>query len=166
MSEQAFSERDIARFWSYVNTSGDCWKWLLKPNKPGSGYEYGRFAIKRRRWLAHRAAYIIAHGEIPGKLFVLHRCDNPRCVRPDHLFLGTHDDNMADMVAKGRSPKSHAVLFGKDNGKTKILPEEVREIRRRCYPRKKATYQALALEYGVTLCTIRHIIYNQARRNV
>ena len=86
-----------ARFWSQVNTSGDCWMWTGAQKSI-----YGGF------WLAgwqhaHRAAWILERGAIPDGLHVLHACDNPGCVRLDHLFLGTHAENMADMSRKGRA---------------------------------------------------------------
>lgn len=79
-----------------------CWEWM------GSyfGTGYGQFTVRmgrtRKNWIAHRYAWARTFGPIPDGLWVLHRCDNPKCVRPDHLFLGTHADNMADMKAKGR----------------------------------------------------------------
>ena len=93
------------RFWSYVDKSGDCWVWVA--GKYNSGY--GCFYIGRlndgtecRQILAHRFSYELYAGSIPDDMYVLHHCDNHSCVRPDHLFLGTHLDNLADMVIKGR----------------------------------------------------------------
>lgn len=93
-------ERSVEeRFWSKVQKSPECWIWMASTTSFG----HGVFFINGRQDLAHRAAYTLCVGSIPGDLHVLHHCDNPRCVRPDHLFLGTHQDNMRDMRDKGRS---------------------------------------------------------------
>ncbi len=84
-----------------------CIEW--KGHKDPKGY--GRFSSHGGEVLTHRIAYLMHYGEIPDAMHVLHRCDNPSCVNPSHLFLGTNQDNMDDMVRKGRSSK----LFGKAN---------------------------------------------------
>lgn len=82
-------------FWSKVDKTGECWVWVAGRFVTG----YGAY----RNQGAHRVSWGLMNGPIPAGLFVLHRCDNPPCVRPDHLFLGTHTDNMHDKVAKGRA---------------------------------------------------------------
>lgn len=88
------------RFWRYVKKTKKCWLWIGTRQKPG----YGRLGLPggKRVEYAHRLSWIIHKGPIPVGLKVLHTCDNPPCVRPSHLFLGTHEDNVADMWAKGR----------------------------------------------------------------
>lgn len=88
------------QFWANVEKTEDCWLWKAS-TFADSGYGQMRVGKKMRR--AHRVGYEIQAGPIPEGLAVLHRCDEPRCVRGSHLFLGTHKENMADMVAKGRS---------------------------------------------------------------
>lgn len=87
-------------FWLRVEKSDGCWNWTGKLVKG-----YGSFRLKGVSGRANRVSWFLAHGNLPKELHVLHKCDNPKCVRPDHLFLGTHLDNMRDMVEKNRGPK-------------------------------------------------------------
>jgi hypothetical protein len=87
------------RFILRVKKGRGCWEWTGARNWKG----YGVLRVDERNQLAHRIAYQLAYGETPFDLYVLHHCDNPGCVRPDHLFLGTLADNNADMRAKGRN---------------------------------------------------------------
>lgn len=94
----------IERFWRHVERSAGCWLWTA--GCQSNGYGTFQVAVGDRR-LAHRYSWSVHHGEIPAGLNVLHRCDTPACVRPDHLFLGTQKDNVADMRAKGRGANQH-----------------------------------------------------------
>lgn len=114
------SPKDIARFWKKVRIGDGCWEW----DSVLCEWGYGQFSIrvnkKGRLFRAHRVAYTIEYGPIPEGLSVCHRCDNPKCVRPDHLFVGTSHDNNADKIAKGRGPR------------TKLTPEAVIAIKALC----------------------------------
>jgi hypothetical protein len=102
---------------------------------------------------AHRVSYEIHCGKIPEGMFVLHRCDNPPCVNPDHLFLGSIADNRADMVAKGRQPRREVLSHkGTDHAYAKLSNAQVMEIRS-----AKGTLRGLAGQYGVSHGQIRRI---------
>jgi len=109
----------IKRFWRYVDKSGSetgCWEWTASRSVGG----YGMFYPDARSKIgAHRFSWFLAFGPIAEGLQVCHRCDNRRCVRPDHLFLGTHQDNADDMKKKGRSAS------GERNG-SRRYPERLR----------------------------------------
>ena len=122
------TEKNIKRFWKKVDKESEkpCWIWTASRNRNGQGY--GQFGINYKIYVAHRIAYILQHKEIPDDLYVCHSCDNIICVNPDHLRLGTHQDNMNDMKNKGRSPKSKS--FGEQNGKAKLTKENVNEIKK------------------------------------
>lgn len=136
-----------AGFWAAIQKTDDCWIWTKTRTKAGYGVYRARYA--------HRLSYEKHHGPIPDGLHVCHTCDNPACVRPDHLFLGTAKDNRDDMVQKGRAPN----LKGENHGKAKLTEDNVREIRR-LYGRKKQrpTQTELAERYCVTRSAIREIV--------
>lgn len=139
------------RFWSRVSKTDGCWIWtgLL------STHGYGIFSIKSRHIIAPRYSWKLHFGDIPGNMHVLHRCDTPACVRPDHLFLGTHQDNMADMVAKGRHHHG-------ENHRSHVLNDEkVREIRA-----SPASLSQLAKMYGVDPSMISRIKSGKAWKHV
>lgn len=129
------------RFWPKVDKSGDCWEWTACKGVRG----YGRFTVRHGEspQSAHRVAYELTFGVITNDLCVLHRCDNPSCVRPDHLFLGTRNDNVQDAMSKGRHPA------GERNGHAHFTNAVVQEIRKR-YAAGGVTQRQLCKEYGVT----------------
>jgi hypothetical protein len=124
-----------ARLDERTDKSGDCWVWTGPKNNKG----YGHFRMGRDT-RAHRVSYVLNVGPIPDGLFVLHRCDNPSCVRPDHLFLGTHQDNMDDRTRKGRN-------------QSKLNAIEVAQIRDLVAARVMAQGQ-IARAYGVSDTTV------------
>lgn len=109
-----------ARFWRHVEKTGGCWNWTAARNRKG----YGTFTMpgKMRHvpTLAHRVSWFLTHGKWPEPC-ALHRCDNPRCVRPDHLFEGTKADNNADMRAKGRASGNRGRLIVGPGGEALIM---------------------------------------------
>ena len=109
------------RFWEKVDISGDCWNW--QGSTYGGGY--GTLKVGGRAVGAHRVSYWLVHGHIPDELNVCHHCDNPLCVKPSHLFMGTQSDNMKDSFAKGRLDNQ-----GEENGNSKLVENDVHEIRR------------------------------------
>lgn len=116
------------RFWEKVEKSDGCWLWTAHVNNMG----YGEFHLKSENSTveyAHRVSWVLHHGDIPADLEILHHCDTPHCVRPDHLFIGTQQDNMRDMVSKGRQGDTGST--GEDHGMAKLTEDDVKEIRRR-----------------------------------
>lgn len=106
-----YTQRVIDRFWANVEKSNECWEWS------GGIYGsngYGRMWDGERAVGAHRVSYTIHHGPIAGGLFVLHHCDNPRCVRPEHLYTGTNQDNINDRSRRGRGCVGDAHWSRKD----------------------------------------------------
>jgi len=119
---------------------------------------YGHLTWKNETWRAHRLAYHLQHGEIPGDMCVMHTCDQPACINPEHLKLGTHAEHMADMRKKGRC---QGVNVGQNNGAAKLKPNDVLNIRRR-YGEGDITQAELAHDFGVTQTTIGRIVNGEA----
>jgi len=120
---------------------------------------YGAFKFMRVSMPASRVAWILAHGAIPDGLFVLHKCDVRRCCNPDHLFLGTHAENMADMARKGRSvsgERNPAHTHPETHGKKKLTPEQVVEIR--ALYAQGVRSGALVKQFGVGSSSIHDIV--------
>jgi hypothetical protein len=166
------------RFWPKVQKSDGCWLWT----GARSG-EYGSVYVGGGTQHAHRAAYELTYGRVAAGVEVCHTCDTPLCVRPDHLFLGTHSENMQDMVSKGRHVaqaqrealprgdqhytrrKPHLVRRGEQAPTVKVTAGLVTEIRSR-YQAGGITQRALAAEYGVALSTICRIVKRDSWQHV
>jgi hypothetical protein len=134
------SRMNADQFWSKLSRSGNCW---IYPTRQWTGY--GQQSWAGERWLAHRLAYTLAHGDIPDGMHVLHSCDVPCCCNPDHLRLGSHDENMRDMAERKRAV-----------GHNKLDLERAEHIRT-AYG-KGAPVKFLARRYGVAPKTIREVI--------
>lgn len=142
-------EREERRLFSRLVPNGECWEWTGASNARG----YGVLSVRGRQHYTHRLAYLFACGEIPDDMIVCHDCDNPRCCRPEHLFLGTHQDNSDDKYTKGRgnSPR------GSQRPEAKLTEDDVREIRH-IHAAGEMGYRRLAAKYGVNQRTIMYAI--------
>ena len=129
------------RFWAKVDKRGpdDCWEWKESVRRGG----YGAFGVNKKVVSAHRFSWEMHNGPIPEGMFVCHTCDNPLCVNPNHLFLGTHSDNMADAANKDRMRRWERAR-GESHGNAKLTEDQVYEIRDDTRMPKE-----IAKEYGV-----------------
>jgi hypothetical protein len=144
-------------FLARVDTSAGpdrCWPWTGSRN-PG-GYGFGTFGWTRH---AHREAYRLANGEFDTSLDVCHSCDNPPCVNPAHLWLGTHSENLLDASRKGRLNSA----TGERHGQSKLTWEKVRAIRAKAA--NGASERALSREYGVSQPAIHFVITRETWAN-
>ncbi len=141
-----------ARFWNKVDKSGSCWQWKAAVFKQGG---YGHFRINDKSFRAHRLSWELANGQIPDGMCVLHACDNPPCVKPAHLWLGSHAENMADSAQKGRA--TNAGYKGEDCGNAKLTEQQALFVRAE-YEKGNTTYKALGNEFGVTRQAIFRIV--------
>lgn len=139
--------------WS--ETPQGCWEWNGSRFPRG----YGQFSVNGKLCYAHRFAYRIHHGPFPSDLKILHRCDNPPCVNPEHLFLGTTQDNSDDMCRKGRSAS------GEQSGLHRLTDTQVLEIRRR-YAAGDIRQRDLAVEFGTCQSNISLIVRHVQRRAI
>ncbi len=157
------------RFWGRVDKSGECWLWT--GNRYPNGY--GRVWWKGASHGAHRVAWELATTAWPGDSQVLHRCDNPQCVNPAHLFLGTQRDNMRDRLTKGKYARGdqhparahpERVLRGRTHGNAKLTEADVAEIRRRVAAGEKRNQ--IAALFGVTPTLVGGIVKRRTWRHV
>lgn len=146
------------RFWEHVPTGNfdSCWEWqgIRHPRD-----RYGLITLKRKTLRANRVSYLVCWGVDPGDLSVLHRCDNPPCVNPFHLFLGTPRDNTDDAYRKGR------LAHGERVGTSKLTEAQVVEILSR-YRAGGVLQTTLAAEFGVTKNLINQIVHRKAWRHL
>jgi hypothetical protein len=160
------SEKDIARFWKYVDKApghgpnGDCYAWIGGKNGKG----YGRFSTGRkyRGIYAHRVSFIIANGKIPDGMCVLHHCDTPDCVRAEHLYAGTKMDNMREASSHKRMGKGYRK--GSKNGRSVLSEEDV--IKVRSLYAKGNLRSDIAKIFKVSWSTIDYIIKHETWNHI
>jgi len=147
----------LERFLSKIDAKDEngCMLWTASKDK--NGYGYFRVSTKRKEF-AHRYSWEETSGKISDNLFVLHKCDNPSCVNPEHLFLGNHQDNMDDMS------KKHRAVHGNKHHKTKLTEQEVREIR--VLYQNNNSQRSLAAKFNVTKNAIKCIVNNKTWKHV
>lgn len=157
--------------WKQVDTSGgpeSCWEWQGRTN-----FGYGIVMIHGRNIRVHRLSYELVNGPIPDGLMVRHKCDNRRCVNPDHLEVGTHQDNMDDMMERGRKPmgelhhtvaRPETVVRGERNGRAKLTDDAVRSIHRMV--RDGMTISAIARHFNVSRSLVRKVRDGEVWRHV
>jgi hypothetical protein len=141
--------RILVDFWAHVQKTEACWNWTGFLNWDG----YGQISNHGKTRRAHRIAWELTRGSIPKGKLVLHTCDNPPCVNPDHLYLGTDLDNARDRDRRGRriAPK------GESNGRSKLTTEQIIEIRRR-YAQGGTSTRKLARQFAISQNQIWRII--------
>ncbi len=154
-------QKDIDRFWSKVEKTKGCWNWTGSKDT----YGYGSIRIRVRGKIitpiASRISFLLENKEIPRGMCVCHKCDNPKCVRPSHLFLASHKENMRDMLKKGR----RASTVGLKNPKCKLTEKDVLEIRK-LYKKGNITHVELAKKFGVGYGHISYIIRRLSWTNI
>jgi hypothetical protein len=137
------------RFWKYVNKDCEngCWHFTgsLSNNR------YGKLGVNGKFISAHRFSYQLSYGEIPEGMHCCHKCDNPRCVNPDHLFIGTRSENMQDMLNKNRGNK----VKGSLHHSSKLTEDQVLSIKKRIASGEKQCN--IAKEFGIANCQITYI---------
>lgn len=162
------------RFWSRVKKTEGCWTWT----GPATSDGYGRLFRGGKTIRAHRLSYEMHKGDIPDGMNVCHRCDNPPCVNPDHLFLGTTADNMADKKQKGRgnepsrsgnnhwmNRKPESVAKGSAFGRSDLTDSRVLQIKLR-YVAGGITQRALAAEFGISYKNLNLILSGKTWKHV
>jgi hypothetical protein len=147
-------------FWNKVDKTGEnsCWNWCGSSNNKGYGMHYVRGRKPHRKWLAHRISYEAHKGTIPDGMLVLHSCDNPRCVNPEHLRVGTHKENVADMDERNRRVPPR--LSGELNHNTKLTGPQVIQMRLDYLAGKKKG--DIAKENGMTIDSVGDVLLGRS----
>lgn len=151
------TEQQVKRFWEYVNKKAkdECWEWTGTKD----AYGYGVYSINHVLYKAHRVSYYFENGYVDKNLKCCHKCDNPSCVNPHHLWLGTQRENVLDRHKKGRTVTGH--LYGEDNPRAKLKKEDVLWIRENYNPKTWSTVK-LAKRYNVCRTKISQILKRES----
>lgn len=146
---QPSEQKALARFWSYVSKSDDCWNWTgLKTVKGG----YGKFSVGSREVRSHVMSYALEYGSVPKGMCVLHKCDNVTCVRPDHLFLGTEADNNRDSMMKGHK-----------RGRKPLYDPDLKAVASNIYLATRSPKRTSEIT-GLPISCVREIVSNHRNR--
>lgn len=146
-------ERTLRRFNERIVKDGSgCWLWTASRQKDGYGIFKSYFFGEE---LAHRVAFRLFRGDIAEGLNVLHRCDTPQCVNPEHLFVGTQRENIADMVSKGRQRAPRRA--GESSPMAKITSEDVSEIRH-AYRKGQTSLKSIGSRFGISEAQVHNIV--------
>jgi len=149
-----FTQKEIDLFWTKVDKTDTCWNWTAYKDKGG----YGSLTVKRTPYLAHRFTKLIL-GEDPTGYVVMHTCDNPGCVRPEHLKLGSLIENNLDRDNKNRQAK------GINNGNSKLTEQQVLEIRNMPFG-KRGDNKRIQLKYNISGWQVRDIINKKVWKHI
>lgn len=149
------TEKVLQNFWKKVNKRSDneCWEWIGAKVRGG----YGSSSIQKRLFQAHRLSWIIHNGEIPKGMLVCHTCDNPPCVNPSHLFLGTHLDNAKDRVLKNRQAR------GDHWGKELKYPFDLIIKIRTIYETENISMHEISRRFNITYSHVNAILHRRVR---
>jgi hypothetical protein len=147
------SDWDVFNFWAFVQKSDGCWNWLGAGGIGSS--DRPKFTINGKQYQTSRIIWKIVNGSDPGELHVLHKCNNGKCVNPDHLYLGTDRDNIVDWYNDNPGSHRNKMTKGSNHPNSKLTESDIRTIRENSHNR---THKQLAKEFDICRSTVSYII--------